>query len=293
MQASDSSADRAPLSAAAVVDVGAAMGASMAVSPFILAIDKAIVESASGRTSLLRGIVSGVASMLRRPHHALLANPAYWMMVGVYGATYTAANLIDTLSRRIGVGDAAHATAKLFGTTAINTSACIAKDVAFARMFGATSAAGGAMPRATIGLFGARDLLCVASAFTVPKPMAAGMASCGMEPSQAENAAQFISPVAMQVFCAPLHLLGLNLYNMPVATLRQRAMAVAATAPQTMLAFSFRMAPAFGIGGVLNTSLSSQGHELIRARFPSAAPVTAGPLQSAALSPIESTQRLR
>jgi hypothetical protein len=253
-----------PLSAAAAVDVGAAAAASIAVSPFILTIDKAIVEAAAGHTTLFRGAVSGVMGMLRQPQRALLANPAYWMVVGVYGVTYAAANLIDTLCRRSSAPGALHETTKLLGTTAVNTSACIAKDVAFARMFGAQGAATGAMPLATITLFGARDLLTIGSAFTVPKPLGGALASCGVEPSRAEDAAQVISPVGMQVFCAPLHLLALNMFNMPAATIAERAAAVARTAPQTIVAYSIRMLPAFGIGGVMNASLTSRGHEWIR-----------------------------
>lgn len=140
------------------VDIGAAGAASMAVSPFILTIDRAIVENAAGRTSLLRGIFSGVKDILMRPNRALLCNPAYWMVTGVYGVTYAAANLIDSASKRMAASPAVHGTSKLLGTTAVNTSACIAKDVAFTRMFGAASAAGKPMPLATIGLFGLRDV---------------------------------------------------------------------------------------------------------------------------------------
>lgn len=253
-----------PLAAAAAIDVGAAAAASMAVSPFILTIDKAIVSAAAGRSTLVNGVVNGVVDMLRRPHRSLLLNPAYWMVAGVYGVTYAAANLIDTTCRRNAAGEALHGTTKLLGTTAVNTSACIAKDVAFARMFGAQSAAAGPMPLATIGLFGARDLLTIASAFTVPKPLAAAFASGGVDKSRAEDAAQLVSPVGMQLFCAPLHLLALNMYNMPSATLRERAVAVARTAPQTIVAYAVRMAPAFGIGGVINASLTTLGHERLR-----------------------------
>ena len=255
-----------PAVAEVAVDVGAAMAASMAVSPFILTIDKAIVEAAAGRTTLARGILSGVADIMRRPQRALLANPAYWMVTGVYAATYTAANLIDTAGKRMDLGPAVHGSAKLVGTTAVNTSACIAKDVAFARMFGA-SAPGKAMPLATIGLFGARDLLTIASAFTVPPLLASGLASTGMAAKRAEDAAQLISPVGMQVFCAPLHLLALNLYNTPVASAVERASAVMRTAPQTTVAYMVRMAPAFGIGGVMNASLTRSGHEMVRDRY--------------------------
>lgn len=254
-----------PVYAAAAVDALAAGAASMAVSPFILTIDKAIVQSAAGHTSLLRACMTGVTDIIRRPQRALLSNPAYWMVAAVYGVTYFAANLIDTACGRMSTGPALQGTMKLFGTTAVNTSACIAKDVAFARMFGAQST--GRMPVTTLALFGARDLLTIGSAFSAPPLLAKALAQGGVEATRAENAAQLISPIGMQVFCAPLHLLALNMYNMPVATLGERAAAVARTAPQTIVAYAVRMAPAFGVGGVMNTALTTHGRDFLRERY--------------------------
>lgn len=55
----------APLLVAASVDVGAAAAASLMVSPFIYTIDRAIVESAAGGTTLLRAFISNAAQLLR------------------------------------------------------------------------------------------------------------------------------------------------------------------------------------------------------------------------------------
>ena len=152
-----------PAALSAGVDVGAAVTASLAVSPFIMTIDAAIVGAAAGRHTLGGAIARGTAETLRRPW-GLMRNPGYWMVASVYAATYATANLIDSVSARREVSPAVHGTTKLLGTTAINTTACIAKDVAFARMYGA--AKGGRMPPVTVALFGARDLLTVASAYT-------------------------------------------------------------------------------------------------------------------------------
>lgn len=278
--------ERPPWFATSAVDVGAGCIASAAVSPFILVIDQAIIEAAAKKTTLFRGIGNGILNILRQPRVALMTNPAYWMMAGVYGVTYAAANTIDSVCERAGVGDAVHGTTKLLGTTAVNTSACIAKDVAFARMFGVASTR--PMPKVTIGLFAVRDLLCVGSAFTVPPLLASGLSSSGsMDKRQAEDAAQLISPVGMQLLCAPLHLLGLNFYNMPTATARERAAAVARTAPQTIVAFSVRMAPAFGVGTLLNTSLTSAGREAVSRHYAGLGAATS----ESALRPLPSRDR--
>lgn len=207
-----------------------------------------------------------LCEVLLAPSATRVLGTAYWMVTGVYAATYAAANLIDTCGANRRMSPAVHSTVKLLGTTAINTSACIAKDMAFARMFGATK--GGPMPVATIALFGARDLLTVASAYTIPPVLATALERGGsFTPLQAEASAQLCAPVAMQVVCAPVHLLALNFYNAPVASATERAAAVARTAPQTIVAYSVRMAPSFGIGVVLNSNLTRGGHAALQGLY--------------------------
>ena len=110
----DDASSRRPLAVAAGVDIGSAIVASMAVSPFILAIDRAIIEAASGTKALFPGIASSTLEMVERPQRALLFNPAYWMVAGVYAVTYAVANGIDTLCDRY-KASAVHGAVTLLG----------------------------------------------------------------------------------------------------------------------------------------------------------------------------------
>ena len=189
---------------------------------------------------------------------------AYAMMTGVYAATYLAANTIDTVATRQRYSQKTHVAATLIGTTAVNASACIAKDVAFAKMYGGSGAGKKAMPFASYGLFLSRDLITIFSSFTLPKMLAKGISSSGaMDPVSAQACAQMVSPVAMQGVCAPVHLLALNMYNAPVATVAERIRDVWRVAPATVVAFGIRMAPAFGIGGIMNAALVDAGHAAV------------------------------
>jgi hypothetical protein len=125
------------------------------------------------------------------------------------------------------------------------------------------------MPAITVALFGARDLLTVASAYTIPPLLLATAVERGGDFTlrQAEAGAQLIAPIAMQVVCAPVHLLALNYYNVPVASAAQRAAAVARTAPQTIVAYAVRMAPSFGVGIVMNSSLTRSGRGALRQHY--------------------------
>lgn len=62
-------------------------------------------------------------------------------------------------------------------------------------------------------------------------------------------------PAGMQFLSTPLHLLGLDLYNNPQHTPAARAKFIADTYMPSAVARVARIGPAFGIGGVANTTL--------------------------------------
>ena len=254
-----------PAWADAAVDVSAAICSATAAAPFIMTVDKAVVEASAGHSGLGTAMLKGIRTMLTRPHH-LIQQPSLWMVAGVYGVTYATANLIDTSCERMldpqkESSAAVHGVAKLVGTTAVNMTASITKDIAFARMYGATGASG-PMPKATIGFFAARDVLTIGAAFTMPKILATALIGSGtVDEKYAGETAQLISPIAMQVFCSPLHLMALHCYNVREATPTQRLLGVWKTLPETTLVRMCRMAPAYGVGGVLNTSLCTKGRD--------------------------------
>lgn len=66
----------------------------------------------------------------------MLMSVPLWLVWGVYAATYSAANLIDVYNERSAVSATTGSMTKLFGTTAVNMTASIIKDVAFVKMFG-------------------------------------------------------------------------------------------------------------------------------------------------------------
>lgn len=69
-------------------DVGVAAGVTFAVSPFIVAIDKAVVQKAAGTHTISRSIVESMTNMMRNPV-SFIKSPTFLMMWGVYCATYT------------------------------------------------------------------------------------------------------------------------------------------------------------------------------------------------------------
>lgn len=225
-------------------------------------------EAAAGVMPLRRALSVGLREMVQRPH-MVVRSPAFGLVMGVYGATYGTANFIDVMAERNDTGAATHNSLKLVGTTAAYTSSSIVKDVAFAKMFSkesaaaaATSAAKRAVPITTYGTFLFRDSLIIGAGFILPQMVSSSIQSATeMERKHADKVAQLATPMGMQIFITPIHLLGLNFYNAPTATLGQRLRSVWSTCPESTGIRMFRFLWAYGIGGVVNKDLTQRARD--------------------------------
>ncbi|ETI38110.1 hypothetical protein F441_15939 [Phytophthora nicotianae CJ01A1] len=230
-----------------VVDTAAAMAASLGVAPFITIVDRAIIENASGARPLGRGLKELSADFLKHPLR-FVGKREFHLIFGLYTATYVTANVVDSVCE---YGETDNQMPKFIGTTAVNMSLCIAKDRAFARMFGVIAPA--AFPLTSIGLFAVRDSMTCGASFNAPKVLAKKIEDKGlMEKSGASTFAQLVCPAAVQFVSTPLHLLGLDLYNNKGHAMSQRVGFIRREYVKSVLARIGRIGPAFGIGGVGN-----------------------------------------
>lgn len=126
----------------------------------------------------------------------------------------------------------------------------IAKDRAYARMFGTVAPRG--LPTMSYFFFFSRDVVTMGASFNIPDPLAEEMTSYGVPKSTADVAAQLFCPVAMQFVTTPMHLLGLDCYNRPSQSFGERVALVAANYRKTVAARIARILPAFGFGGIGN-----------------------------------------
>ena len=126
----------------------------------------------------------------------------------------------------------------LISSTAVNTSTCIAKDRAFARMFGTIKAA--PVPAPSYAFWLARDLISMGCVFSIPPilssylqvnplikyalhnsnaPLTSHLISLAFQETTALGerasglAAQFTVPLLAQAPLSALHLSGLDFYN--------------------------------------------------------------------------------
>ena len=247
------------------VDVASSITSAALLAPFVAVIDRSIISSAAGTITLTSAMRSNAARLVLTPL-AFLTSIEYLWVWGVYSATYLAANTIDTIATHT---KQPVALPKFIGTTAANMGSCVAKDAAFARMFGSKAAS--SVPLVSLGCFAMRDAATVFASFLLPPQLSDLLHRVGgMAPTAALNAAQLASPIGVQALTAPIHLLGLDLYNRNAAEAAKdgvsRLSASVKNYGPVCGARMLRVLPAFGIGGIGNRVLRSKGRTAVMQR---------------------------
>ncbi|GLD99122.1 hypothetical protein PINS_up007840 [Pythium insidiosum] len=230
-------------------DLVAATVSSFSVSPFITILDRAMAENASGKRSLMHGVKELSAWCIKHPIQ-FCKNQGFRWIFGLYTATYATAN---TLNSYFEWKEEDGQMVTLGATTLVNMSSVIAKDSAFARMYGVVKPR--PFPLASIGLFAIRDSLTVVSCFHAPKVISEKLRDLGVGESTTTAIAQIGAPIAVQILSTPLHLLGLDLYNHPVADRQARLQFIQREYFSSTVARVARVGPAFGIVGIANASM--------------------------------------
>lgn len=260
-------------------DVVIGSGVTFFVAPFLTVVDKAIVESAAGSRTLIESGVESLRGIFQNPRQ-YFKSPTFLMMWGVYAATYSTANSLKTISEHQDYGkadsvDANGSTDKpalghmgvFLGTTFVNSSSALLKDQAYAKMFG-TNATNTVVPKLSYAFWIARDFSVIGSSFILPDMVSGHVARAwDIDEKSAKSMSQLALPLVAQFVAGPLHYIGLDLYNRDLtgkswadACLDRGVFLYRGIAP-VIAARIARIAPGYGIGGVLNTNLRDQWRE--------------------------------
>jgi hypothetical protein len=141
---------------------------------------------------------------------------------------------------------------KLLSTFTVNTILSLMKDKALAQRLGKGEER--KFPVSSLGLFFIRDIIAIASAFTIPPIFGRFLAKkFDLSESMALKLAQLSSPVLIQLIGTPIHLMGLDLYNNPGLTMKERLVHLKSIYWNSVILRMLRFLPAYGIGGVVNT----------------------------------------
>jgi len=194
--------------------------------------------------------------------------PSFLFIWGVYSGTYIVANSIEATYER---SNQSSFYPKFLGSSVANITLSVLKDKAFAKMFADPSKpTPKPMAFTSYACFASRDSMTILASFSLPGLISAQMQNkFEMSKSNSDTIAQLITPVTMQIFNTPFHLLGLDLYNRKDAQISERRQFIQREYLKTMLARMARIFPAFGIGGVVNKSIRKDGVAYLKAKHQS------------------------
>ncbi|KII88196.1 hypothetical protein PLICRDRAFT_110231 [Plicaturopsis crispa FD-325 SS-3] len=242
-------------------DVASAVCASSLVAPVITVIDRAVIENASGRNTLMKSVKTSFKQMFFHPRTFFISKP-FGLIFMLYSGTYVAANTTDTCSSLL---ENRHPTtittgaAKFLTTSATNLSLCLYKDAQFTRLFGPAHSVVRPVAPATFALFALRDSLTIFASFNLPPRIAPLLPMVDAPENLVSklSVAQFFAPASVQLISTPFHLLGLDLYNNSGKEVhyRERWARVKENWVKSSIARICRIVPAFGIGGVVNSKV--------------------------------------
>jgi hypothetical protein len=249
-------------------DALAAAGTAFCIAPVMAIIDKAIVQNASGTKTLGQSLVASLTTLVCNPIQ-FAKSPAFLLLWGVYGGTYFAVNVVTTVCDRNNATMEQRHASRFLAVSPVNILLNVSKDRMFAKFFG--SGEPRAVPYRTLAAYATRDSMTVFSSFNLAPALAEAMVSA--EIAGARTIAQIVCPVVMQWFSAPLHIMGLNWYNVPTATTDERLAFVKQRYFKTAFAMSCRIIPAFGIAPLINAPLRAKSQEWFNKDTPLLQPV--------------------
>ena len=94
------------------IDVIAGTFASFIISPWITSLDKALIENANGKHSLIPNLREMIINILRNPL-TFIKKKEFLLIHGLYTFTYITANSIDTISEKYEIAEL-YETAELY-----------------------------------------------------------------------------------------------------------------------------------------------------------------------------------
>ncbi|KAJ5825950.1 hypothetical protein N7474_003088 [Penicillium riverlandense] len=270
-------------------DLAAATSSAILVTPAVAIIDRAIVEKSSFNQPLLHGLRRHAVAALRQPACFVFQRP-FGIVFALYAATYSVANITDTLSHKF--QDATARTITFATTMMVNVPLALWKDIRFAQVYGIgrgsdatirhdkvnemiSKTRQGSVPfkqnrifaRAAGAIFLIRDGVTIFGSFTLAPWLSAAIPDSSVaHPNAKPIITQLTVPVFTQLVATPLHLLALDMYmRQYTVPFVDRIKHSQQHLPSSTALRCVRIIPAFGIGCLTNLELRSFFHEKFRA----------------------------
>ena len=272
--ASQSSQDAAPAPYTAAVfaaDCATSAAVALAIAAPVTIIDYSIMMKVSGvAPSIRHGLKEGFSTLLLRPHHFFLRNPAnqyaliYRVVAAVYGLTYLSSNIAKDAMESRGFGDNEINWARGIVSGGVNTILTVFKDSFILRNLPMASSGAPApkfVPMLSRVGFCVRDVVTCVAAFTLVPMFAQWLTTVyhgDAAPAVASNktVSALTVPAAMQFFTTAMHIAAIRYQRTyPNPSWRDVSDSLRRDYMGSVAARIGRIIPAFGIGSLGNAAL--------------------------------------
>ena len=222
-----------------------AMLVSMPLAMGVTVFDRSVIQFANGSApSLSRAISKGFLAVLRSPMACALGKDNL-AVFSVYGSTYVAKNSAEIAADEYGLDKF---WTVFLASTLVNSSMGILKDRFLATMFGKGPTT---FPLNSYLNFIARDSIIVGASFNGPQLVSPWLhRETKWSKDICDVVAQLGCPAAAQIFGTPIHMLGLDFYNRPSASLSARIVEAVKSSYAPIGVRMLRQCYVFGFGSL-------------------------------------------
>lgn len=149
-----------------------------------------------------------------------------------------------------------HPIQKLGAVFLVNTACSLIKDKKYAEEL--KKVKDSKLPISSLSLFFVRDLIAMASAFTLPPILGRYISNkYGITLQKGEKIAQVVCPLMFQFIATPIHLYALSIYKNPDWGFKQRATNIQGLFFNALFMRMARFLHTYGLGGIANIELRS------------------------------------
>eukprot|EP01084_Bolivina_argentea_P160282 279141_1 len=230
-------------------DLLASGAVGFVLSWFITPMDSAITENMSGKATMKRSLQRSLQTIFTRPHQYMM-KPAFGIVYGVIGLTYVAKNVTDSFTTYHQWNNETAALLQTWTVFGVNMSLCVFwRDPKFSKIFGTK------LPtKSPIGSYicwVSRDIAHAGLAVVAPDYVERRYNLT----QQQWKLCAITFPLLTQIINGPLHLMGLDYYNIKESGFIQRLVRVRKHAISTILVRAVRMIPTWSIGLIVNREI--------------------------------------
>jgi hypothetical protein len=226
-------------------EVFAGATSSLLVSPIMALLDLSILKSQLSKQTLGTSLTENI-------HYYTIQKKQFIRPFGimnvVYMSTYCTANLTELACKSVNVD---YKIPTLLTTSAVNIATIMYKDNEYAKLLKNSKKQ---FPLTSNILFAARDMSTILTCFIWKKDMIEYLDNYMLH-NKSEIIASILMPCLIQIFSTPLHIVAVDVYERPTATMVDRIKHIPLVYKSVLTGRMMRAFPAFGIGGFINDML--------------------------------------